>query len=58
MMCSTKGRTIRNPRRGGDNSQNKIAAREIFPKKNSCKQGKVINQNENQSDFNLHFDRY
>ena len=28
------------------------------PKKNSCKQSKVINQTENQSDFNLLFDGY
>ena len=61
LLGTDKGRTIRNPGRGGgggDNSQKKFLQGKFFQKKNSCKQGKVINQNENQSDFNLHFDRY
>ena len=36
---------------GGDNSQKKISCKQYTIQKNSCKQGKVINQNENQSDF-------
>ena len=42
----------------GEFFQKKIRASSAPSQKNSCKQGKVINQNENQSDFNLHFDRY